>query len=245
MRPNSESTGPYTCSKCGYKATTSRAMLQHSNNRHEDPLSLVFTDNTGREVRILDLFITVGRCKAPGCGLVFGNSDTRESVLYNNVRLHWRSQHSEQTECEDSDKVEILLGRTVNVRTMECGAGGCKWTQETGEHYWKKKCLDHFLNHHGDDLRQLRFRDSEERSLRIQDLYSHVGQCSQESCRHKIARDSQSLLDRSFTCHYKNHHPSLKTAYTPLVENGEVNVTSIISADHIKCKPCKVNLYNI
>ena len=108
---------------------------------------------------------------------------------------------------------------------------------------WISTC--HFLDHHGDDLTQLGFRDSVGRSVRIRDLYFHVGQCSQESCRHKIARDSQSLLDRSFTCHYKNHHPSLKTAYTPLVENGEVNVTSIISADHIKCKPCKVNLYNI
>ena len=246
MRPNSGTTGPYRCSQCGYKATTSRTMLQHSNKWHEDPLSLVFTDNTGREVRIRDLFITVSRCKAPGCGLVFGINDTRESQLYSTVRRHWRSQHTEQPECGDKDKVVILLGRTVT-GTVECEARGCKWTQETGEYCWRKNCLDHFLRNHGDDLRQLGFRDSEERSVRIQDLYSYVGRCSQETCRHKIiAIDYQSRMDSAITCHYKNHHPRLTShAYTPLVENGKLTMF-FISAELIKsCKPCKVILYNI
>ena len=137
---------------------------------------------------------------------------------------------------------------TVNDRTMECEVGDCEWTQKTGERLWRKNCLDHFLRNHGDDLTQLGFRDSEERSLQIQDLYSYVGRCSQETCRHKIiARDYQSRMASDITSHYKNHHPRLTShAYTPLIENGEVNVTSIISADHIKsCKPCKVILYNI
>ena len=83
---------------------------------------------------------------------------------------------------------------------MECEAGDCEWTQETRESYWRMKCLDHFLQNHGDDPRQLGFRDSEERSLRIQDLYSYVGRCSQESCRYKIiARDSQSGMASGIT----------------------------------------------
>ena len=207
MRPNSDLTSPYTCSKCDYKATTRRDMLQHSNNRHEDPLSLVFTDNTGREVKVGDLFHMVGRCKAPGCGAVFANNDTRESQLYSNVRRHWWSRHSEQPERRDKDKVEILLGRIVT-RTVKCEAGGCKWTQETGKCYWMKKCLDHFLLNHGDDLTQLGFRDSEARSLRIRDLYFHVGRCSAPGCGHVFGSNNtrESELYNDVRRHWRRRH---------------------------------------
>ena len=84
-------------------------MLQHSNKRHEDPLSLVFTDNTGREVRIRERFHTMVRCSAPGCGQVFGSNYMYESMLYFTVRRHWRSKHStEHPECEDFLKVKIF-----------------------------------------------------------------------------------------------------------------------------------------
>ena len=65
------------------------------------------TVSEGRSLQIQDLYSHVGRCSAPGCGLVFGSTETRESLLFYSVRRHWRSQHSEQPECEDKDKVEI------------------------------------------------------------------------------------------------------------------------------------------
>ena len=173
MRPNADLTSPYTCSKCDYKATTRRAMLQHSNNRHEDPLSLVFTDNTGREVKVGDLFHMVGRCKAPGCGHVFANNDTRESQLYSHVRRHWRSRHSEEDKCGDKGKVEILI-RRIETGAMECKMDDCSWRQNTQKYGWRQRCLNHFTNKHGKDLTLLHFQDSEGRSLQFKDLSSNV-----------------------------------------------------------------------
>ena len=69
-------------------------------------------------------------------------------------------------------------------RTVKCEVGDCKWTQETREPYWMKKCHDHFLKNHRNYLSQLGFQDSVGCSPWIQDLHTYLGQCSAPGCAH-------------------------------------------------------------
>ena len=49
-----------------------------------------------------------------GCSQVFSCSN-RKGILYPVVRKHWKYRHSLEPECENKDKVEILM-----TRDMEC-----------------------------------------------------------------------------------------------------------------------------
>ena len=60
-------------------------------------------------------------------------------------------RHSEQPEREDHDSMEILIRWTG---AIECEEVGCDWKQETKEIGWRLRILNHFLDQHGDDLRE-------------------------------------------------------------------------------------------
>ena len=141
------------------------------------------------------------------------------------MRKHWENSHQGEPECGDEKRLEVLVRRD-EAEAVECEARGCQWRKETGKlQGWRQECLNHFLKHHGYDLTQLRFRDTEGRSLQLQDLFSQVGQCSQEDCHMIRTANSanQSDLVKSVREHYKTHHPGLSPhSFTPLVVNGEV-----------------------
>ena len=86
---------------------------------------------------------------------------------------------SQQPESEDQDNMEILIRRSGSI---ECEEVGCDWKQEIKEVGWRLRILNHFLDQHGDDLSQLKFRDSEGQCVQLQDLFFHGSQGSQEEC---------------------------------------------------------------
>ena len=109
--------------------------------------------------------------------------------------------------------------------SVVCEGEGCKWKQSKEKSGWQQNCLHHFLKVHGFDLAKLRFRDVDGSSLRLQDLFSQVGQCAQEDCHMILTSKSQdqSELVRLFTEHYKTHHPGLSAyTFTQLVVNNKV-----------------------
>ena len=117
----------YKCTECKFQTNlhtkySSRNMLYHWVTKHHDldPLSLEFTDtSTGQKLRVGDIYNFVARCSVTGCSQVFGSNGRRDSQLYHNVRTHWKKKHIEEEECEDKDKMEILI-RRIETGVMEC-----------------------------------------------------------------------------------------------------------------------------
>ena len=223
--------GPYKCSQCPYQLSfsmaSSRLMLKHWVSKHsKDVRQLVFLDTpTGCEVRAEHLFQQVARCRAPDCGQVIGNNGLM-SALYRRARQHWAQCHGGEDKLEDRDKVELLFTEEAERGGVVCEVAGCGWRQLTSVEGWRQECFNHFLLRHDYDLGQLRFRrESDGAALRVQQLFSQVGQCAQEDC-HMIRTSNSrqsSALTKLFTEHYKMHHPAAKQeTFTHLVLNGKV-----------------------
>ena len=234
--------GPYQCSECDFTINFhtgySRAILQHWVTKHDpDPRRLVFTDTpTGREVRAEDLFDKVVRCSVKECGQVFGNNGPN-FALKRRLRKHWATSHNGRLEARDEDRMEVLVVRE-GTGNVECEMEGCKWRQSKEELGWRQNCLNHFIKGH--DLAQLRFRDVDGSSLRLQDLFSQVGQCTQEDCHMILTSNSKdnSELVKFFTDHYKTHHPGLSPhTFTALVVNNEVKFVVDDDCLEASCSP--------
>ena len=208
-------------------------MLYHWVTKHHDldPLSLEFTDtSTGQKLRAGDLFNIVARCSVTGCSQVFGSNGRRDSQLYNNVRTHWKKKHSEEDQCIDKDKTEILI-RRIETGVMKCRLDDCGWSQETLKYGWRQRCLNHFIEEHSHDLTKFRFQDSKGPILQLHDIFSYVGQCSQEDCFIIKASTSKFKLVNLFINHFKKDHPHITTSqhFTPLVVKGKVKLTNNVT----------------
>ena len=232
----------YKCTKCNYQTNlnaSSWMILQHWVTRHDpDPRTLELAHTTtGQKLRAENLYNIVARCSAPGCDKMFGSNARQDSQLYHIVRTHWRRKHSEEEECRDKDKTEILI-RRIETGVMECEMDYCGWRQKTQKNGWRQKCLNHFIEEHSHDLTQFRFQDSRGHILQLQDIFSYVGQCSQEDCFIIKASTNKTDLVKCFTNHYKKYHLHLTTShhFKHLVVKGKVkltdNVTSITENHH-------------
>ena len=161
---------------------------------------------------------------------VFGSNGRRDSQLFHNVRTHWKKKHSDEEECEDKDKMEILIWRK-GTGVMECSMDDCGWSLETQKYGWRQRCLNHFIEEHSHDMTKFRFQDSKGHSLQLQDVFSYVGQCSQEDCFIIKASTSKFKLVNLFINHYKKDHPHITTSqhFTLLVVKGKVKLTDNVT----------------
>ena len=93
---------------------------------------------------------------------------------------------------------------------------------------WNQDCLDRFLQSHDDTVNYLKFKDCDDDILRVQNLFLHVGQCSQPDCFMFAPSHSEAVnLVKLFMVRYKIHHPSAKLeSFTAVMLTGKIGSTT-------------------
>ena len=107
------------------------------------------------------------------------------------------AKHEEVSECPGEDKLKLLVSR----QAVEQIQGG-NWIQDY---------LDHFLECHDDTVNYLKVKDCDDDILQDQNLFRHVGQCSQPDCLLIGHSNNETVnLIKLFMDRYKIRHPSPK-----------------------------------
>ena len=253
--------GPYKCSKCEYQlpfsVTSSRNLFKHWTKVHRlHPRDLSFIDQaSGCVMKAEHLFSMIGQCQVEDCEYWITSNETEKSML-RRAQRHWSSSHPDLEQGSEQQMMKIILSRDKS--KVVCCYKSCSHQISRNVKGWRHECLRHFLTNHDDTVDKLQFTDDDGNLMKIQHLFSEVGQCNTDDCLCIKVTNSkkEGALADLFKHHYLDQHQQDQVSFTHLVEHGQVKFSgektaSLVESGDIRdnlecvkcCKPIKRNQF--
>ena len=215
--------GPFQCSSCCYKISkslvTSKVVLQHWTKIHGTPHHLEFVDQeTNQKLRVGDFYSFVGKCRK--CTYYTGQNRC-EVDLKLAIKKHWEQKHKSAKVGQEETYYELVEHQDKEGSppgSFQCKVDTCReqWEEEEG---WQRRVLQHFHSSHDHLINELVVEEQQTgRKLRIQHMFSHVGQCNIADCLSINGVMGPEIVN-TFAEHFTSQHPGREVDYSLLVED--------------------------